>query len=71
MLFVSLRRPVFLSGKFDAGHLLSTTQQHDIIVCRLANEYGYSVEYILTLSLEWIGKLLSYKDGLSDIERGY
>lgn len=61
--------PVFLSGRFDRTDKLTGEQQHDILICRIVLMTGWTIEYAETVSLEWIGKLLSYEAGVALIER--
>jgi hypothetical protein len=61
--------PTFLAGKFDRGDRLSSEQRRDILICRLALLTGWPLDYIESLPLEWVGKLLSYDDGISLLRR--
>lgn len=61
--------PTFLAGKFDRGDKLTADQQRDIMTCRLVLMTHWPIAYIESLSIEWIGKLLSYDDGLALLRR--
>lgn len=68
-LFIRLKTPIVIAGRFDAENQLSEDQRMDILQCRVVLATGWSWEYVESLSIEVIGKIISYQDGMALLER--
>lgn len=62
--FSRLKKPLFLASYFGAEEKLSVEQQMDILAVRIVKITGWTWEYIQECSIEVLGKIVSYEEGI-------